>query len=278
MRVFVVTAPRSMAEVVSDRLFTLGSPAVEERVHESDPSAVELWSTVGDSGDAERRAEGVLSDLDAVTWRIVTVADDVDSAWRKFATATIVDDGLTVVPAWKVTEPASPGRLTVAIDPGAAFGLGDHPTTHLTLRTMRAVWNDEPDAPVVLDVGSGSGVLGIVAARMGARRVVALDRHAAAIEATGANSARNGVSDVVEVATTPLAEVDGEFDIVLANLLGPILVDLAHDLRRVLAPDGVLIVSGILADRHDHVLAALEPLRVVRSATMGEWAAVTLCR
>lgn len=276
MRIFVVTANRSVADVVSDRLFALGSRAVEERAHPTDPAVVELWSTVGDSDRAERRLEQALADFDGVSWRIVTVADDVDSAWRQFATVTIIDDGLTVVPDWLDPEPAPPGHLTVAIDPGAAFGMGDHPTTQLTLRAMRSVWDDGPPAPTVLDVGSGSGVLGIVAARMGASRVVAIDRHDAAVEATMANSVRNDVSDVVEAEATPLVDVGRRFDIVLANLLAPVLVDLAPDLRRVLAPDGVLIVSGILARRHDHVLSALEPLRVVTTTTMGEWVAVTL--
>jgi ribosomal protein L11 methyltransferase len=128
----------------------------------------------------------------------------------------------------------------------------------------------------VLDVGCGSGVLSIVAAKLGAPYVEAIDISAAAVEATAANAARNGVAGVVTADTRGLADVGGPFDVVLANLLAPIIVELAADLRRVTAPGGALVVSGILAERHDHVLAALAPMVVVDAATRGPWAALLL--
>ena len=110
------------------------------------------------------------------------------------------------------------------IDPGAAFGLGDHPTTVLALRAAAStIW---PDA-TVLDVGCGSGVLSIVAARLGAPYVEAIDISPAAIDATSANADRNGVAGAVTVSDRPLAPVDDQFDLVLANLLAPVVVDLA---------------------------------------------------
>jgi ribosomal protein L11 methyltransferase len=105
---------------------------------------------------------------------------------------------------------------------------------------------------------------------------VAIDVAAAAIEATDRNSLANGVHDVVRASTTPLVELDGRFQVVLANVLAPDLIVMAADLRRVVAPGGVLVISGILAERHDHALAALLPLRPMSTATADGWAAVTL--
>lgn len=137
---------------------------------------------------------------------------------------------------------------------------------------------DARDGPPrhVLDVGCGSGVLAIAAARRGVPSVVAVDISTAAVEATMANAATNGVADRVSASTTPLAEVDGPFDLVLANVLAPALIELATDLRRVLAPAGVLVISGVLADRHLHVLETLTPLVAIQTLTMDGWAAVTM--
>jgi ribosomal protein L11 methyltransferase len=128
----------------------------------------------------------------------------------------------------------------------------------------------------VLDVGCGSAVLAIGACVLGASRAVAIDIASAAVAVGRANAAANGVSDRVDVSTTPLSQVDRQFDIVVANILAPALVQLADDLVRVAGPSGVLIISGVLADRHDHVEAALRPLRRSRRAVLDGWAALTL--
>ena len=140
-----------------------------------------------------------------------------------------------------------------AIEPASSFGLGDHPTTALTLGLLAAHVRSARAASTidsVLDVGCGSGVLGIVAAQLGVATIRAIDISAAAIEATNANAARNGVVDHITADTAPLSAVTGSYDLVVANILAPVLVSMADDLRRVLAPGGVLMISGILQDSH----------------------------
>jgi ribosomal protein L11 methyltransferase len=149
--------------------------------------------------------------------------------------------------------------------------MGDHPTTRLTLAATRR-WTRS--GSTVLDVGCGSGVLAIGAKMFGASRAVGVDIAPAAVPVTLANATANGVE--VEVSTTPLQEVQGRFDIVLANILAPALIALAADLRRVVAPGGVLVISGILAASHEHVLQALRPLEVVDTTTLDGWVAVSL--
>lgn len=258
MKALVVTVAPGDVEVASDALWGLGVVAVEERTA---GDLVELWTSLGD--------EPVAPDL-PWPWRFEEVDEAVADTWREFAVPIDIEPGVVVRPAW-VPYDATPGVTVLHIEPGSTFGMGDHPTTVLSLRATRRLVRE---GCTVLDVGCGSGVLAIAAMRFGAGRAVGIDIAPAAVPVTTANAAANGV--VVDVSTTDLADVEGEFDLVLANILAPALVGLAADLRRVVAPGGRLVISGILADRHEHVLAALAPLEVEHTEVLDGWAAVTL--
>jgi ribosomal protein L11 methyltransferase len=276
MLALVLTVPANEAELASDALWALGVAAVEERAAESgddlalEDRFVELWTSLGSSVDViTRAAEGFPARW---RWRTVEVDPAVTESWRAHAVPSWVDRGLVIVPAWLDVEIA-PEVSRVDIDPGAAFGLGDHPTTILTLRLLRKAW--WPGA-TVLDVGCGSGVLSVVAAQLGAPYVEAIDISPAATEATHDNARRNGVAGVVSVSTRPLSSVDEPFDLVLGNLLAPVLLDLAPDLRRVVSPSGELIVSGVLDGKYGHVVDALAPMQVVETVNREGWAALLL--
>jgi ribosomal protein L11 methyltransferase len=169
-----------------------------------------------------------------------------------------------------------PSDITpVYVEPEASFGLGDHPTTRLALAHLVAAVGERPDARV-LDVGCGSGVLAITAVLRGALCARAVDVSPAAVEATRHNALRNDVEALLEVDGTEIGALGGAYDIVAANILAPVLVSMAPELRRVTDPGGLLIVSGVLADRHDHVLDALAPLVAVETSETEGWAAITL--
>jgi ribosomal protein L11 methyltransferase len=271
MLAIVVTVPVGEAELASDALWSLGVLAVEER-DGPDGALVELWTSLGDDVEAVTRAAAAFPAR--WRWRLTDVDESVADEWRRHAVPTWIERDFVVHPAWiPVTTAAA--TVAVAVEPGATFGLGDHPTTVLTLRAMRRALF--PGA-VVLDVGCGSGVLAVSACVLGAARAEAIDINPAAVAVTEANAKRNAVGGAVTASTTPLAEITGPYDLVLANILAPALVELGGDLQRVLDSDGVLVVSGLLAGRDAHVRAALEPLRVIDVDERDGWEALTLRR
>ena len=268
----VVTVPASEAELASDALWALGVVAVEEREGGSgtEDHLVELWTSLGDDVDAiTREAEAFPKRW---RWRLVEIDPSVADMWRSHAQPSWIERDLVVVPAWLPFD-APDGITVVRIEPGSTFGLGDHPTTVLSLRAVRRALFS---GATLLDVGCGSGVLAVTACRLGAARADGIDISPASVGVMTDNARANGVEARVSVSTTPLSAVDGPYDIVAANLLAPTLIELADELRRVLAPDGVLVISGILAERHDHVLGALAPLRVIGEEHREGWAAVSL--
>ncbi|HMR97419.1 MAG TPA: 50S ribosomal protein L11 methyltransferase, partial [Microthrixaceae bacterium] len=160
-------------------------------------------------------------------------------------------DRLLLRPEGVTADPADVGRVEIVLDAAHAFGSGSHPTTRLCLEALEGL-ADELAGARVLDVGSGTGVLGVAALVLGAGSLVAVDVDPAAVAATGRTAGLNGVSEwVVEVSSRLVAEVTvdhGAFDVVLANLLIPIIETLGPELAAAVAPGGRLILSGLLAD------------------------------
>lgn len=202
------------------------------------------------------------------------VADDWADRWRDFHRPLVLGDPegggqarLVVRPPW---EPSGAAALNVVIDPGRAFGTGAHATTALCLELLL----DGPAGGTCVDLGCGSGVLAIVAARLGFDPVIALDYDPLAVEATMENADRNGVR--LDVRRFDLrSEQVPDAGLVLANVLAPPLVDWAAHQRR-LAPR--LILSGLLTTEADRVAAAYAARGMVERdrRTRGEWAALEL--
>jgi ribosomal protein L11 methyltransferase len=270
LTITVVTVPSGDVELAADRLMQAGAFAVEER--SAADGMVELLAVVAHSEASARARIGAVPAAWSVRmeWVDPTPAD----TWRDHATAVRIAPDLVVRPAW---QPAvcEDGVTEVAIEPAATFGLGDHATTRLC---AAAVWRMRPAPARVLDVGTGSGVLAIVAVLAGAERATAIDIADVAPAVVADNASRNGVADRIVATTTALSEIDGCFDLVVANILASELVALAPDLRRVTAGGGVLVVSGVLAGGYDHVLAALAPMELVGVDQLDGWAALELRR
>ena len=171
-------------------------------------------------------------------------------AWLNRNRAVPVGERLTVCFPWSDADVPA----VVEIDPGQAFGSGNHPSTRLLADWLaRCVTGDER----VLDMGCGSGVLALVAARLGAAEAVGIDIETAAVSAAQANARRNGLDGVARFSTAPAGDVDlGIFDIVVANITADVLIELVGDIAARVAPGGRLAVSGISAGQTSKVAAA----------------------
>jgi ribosomal protein L11 methyltransferase len=262
-------------------------PADELAVRE-DPSAPYLLTAhVPDDSDAPAAIESTEQAL----WHLqafglgpisklrVARVDDSDwaEAWKRgYAPQRI--GRIVIVPSW-LDEPMAPGELSIRLDPGMAFGTGLHPTTRGCLTLLQQV---EPIPDRCLDVGTGSGILGIAALRLGARQVVGLDTDPVAVTAATANASLNGLADRFEArrGTIGVEPVEEPYPLVLANLVASLLVDLAPALATNVAEGGRLIASGIIEPRADEVLASLGAARFqpVDRLDDGEWVSLSLAR
>lgn len=181
--------------------------------------------------------------------------EDWAEGWKQHFGAVRLGRRLVVKPTWEAFA-ADPDDVIVELDPGMAFGTGTHGTTRLCLEALAALF-DSPSPPLsVLDVGTGSGILAIAAAALGAQRVLACDIDPEACRVAAENARHNGVSDRMEVTGRPLAQLAGKFDLVLANILAEENIRLAGELVGRLAPGGALVLSGILREKEEAVAAA----------------------
>ena len=184
---------------------------------------------------------------------------------------------LLIVPSW-LDQPPAPGEVVLQLDPGMAFGTGLHPTTRGCLELLQRI---EPMPPRVLDVGSGSGILAIAALALGARHVDALDTDPVAVAATLENAGRNGVADRMNARAGTLDhDCPDPYPLVLANLVAAVLIELAARLAAYSAPGGTLLASGIIAERGDEVIAALEASGFATEERLddGEWVSLRMRR
>ncbi|MCU1371752.1 MAG: Ribosomal protein methyltransferase [Ilumatobacteraceae bacterium] len=260
------------AEFGAAVLWGAGAAGVEERDSAEDDGLV-LLGGFADPADAARAVAraaelGLVASMEPIT-------DDGLDAWREWAVAERAGR-FWITPPWVEAPAIGAGEQILWIDPGRTFGSGSHPTTRLVLALL-----DDLVSPgaTVLDVGCGSGVLAIGAALCGAATAVATDIDPASPGVVAANADRNQVAHLVRTTTDPVAVLAarGErYDLVLANLLAPVIAELGADLVRSTAPGGALVISGLLADRWEAALPAVAPLAARRVASEDGWVAVLL--
>ncbi len=199
--------------------------------------------------------------------------EDWSKSWKRYYKTIKIGEKIVIKPVWEKYAPR-PGEAVVEMDPGMAFGTGTHESTILCVRELETYV--KPNS-LVFDIGCGSGILSIVAAKLGAQRVIAVDIDKVAIDATINNSRYNMVDNVLEVREGNLMEVIHEkANIIVANIIAEVIIFLSKDIATYLAADGVFIASGIILDRVKQVKDSLigAGLEIVRVDRLGEWAVV----
>lgn len=206
---------------------------------------------------------------------VTTVGEeDWADAWKAYYFPVRVTRYLTVVPSWTEYEPAFSDEKLIVLDPGLAFGTGTHPTTQLSLMALEQYIRG---GERMLDVGTGSGVLSIAAKALGVQEIVAFDIDELATRVSKENIALNEYATNITVKENNLlVGVDEQVDIIVANILAEILVQMPQDAYRNLTEDGLLILSGVIASKYDTVVAAYEEVGFVvkQTSRMGEWHAI----
>ena len=210
--------------------------------------------------------------------------EDVDwvNNWKQYFHQFYIDD-ILVIPSWEKVEEKDSDKLVIHIDPGTAFGTGMHETTQLCIRQLKKYVKDDT---VILDVGCGSGILGMLALKFGARYSVGTDLDPCAIDATHENMEVNGIrKDQYEVMIGNIIDDKavqdkagyGKYDIVAANILADVLVPLTPVIVNQMKPGGIYITSGIIEDKEETVVQAVKAagLEVLEVNHQGEWVSVT---
>jgi ribosomal protein L11 methyltransferase len=184
--------------------------------------------------------------------------DDWENAWKKDYHVVRVGERIVIKPSWREHH-AQPGDVVIELDPGMAFGTGLHPTTRMCLQAIEHHMSQDAN---VLDLGTGSGILAIAAAKLGGASVLALDMDGVAVEAAQENVQRNGLKSMVHVAQGSLADLQTSkhqaFDFVLINILASIIVQLCDaGLADAIAPQGIAVFAGLIDTQETQVREAL---------------------
>jgi len=283
----MVRVPEALAEIVEKQLTELGSVgSVEDTLGEKgDPVPAKPLIKGYFYGTDEATSEQVtafqsfvsslgdifpVSEIEEVQVR--ETREDEWQEWKRFFKPVLVSDRIVIKPTWEKYEKAE-GQLIVEIDPGMAFGTGSHESTRMCIQLLDEVIEG---GERVFDVGTGSGILAIAAARLGAGPVFGIDNHEDSVRVAGENVALNGVEGIVTVSTMPLDNIKEDYRIVVANILAEDLIDMCRSLVDRTIEGGEIILSGILTTKAPMVIGAYEGEGVTLEKHLeeGDWSAL----
>lgn len=271
------------AEAVAEALrpFAFGGVSLEQAVVEDLPDqAADLDSgvivphlddqvTVSVFFPEDQDSSAVRSRIQHVLWHMgqlypipepsfgIIREQDWANTWKEHYAPIRIGQRILVCPAWEKPD-AQPGDILLLIDPGMAFGTGLHPTTRMCLEIVEELARPGTS---VLDMGTGSGILAVAAALLGAGPILAVDRDPEAVQAAQHNSAINGVADAVKIQEGSLTQLQAgkSWDLILVNILAPVILRFFQEgLTQYLGPGGVLVLAGLIEEQALEVLAAME--------------------
>jgi len=241
------------------------------------PFAMSGYLVDGSSNEIQNLTDA-LNECGAVSVAHNKIKDeDWSQSWKQFFKPRVVGKKWMIRPTWEECEDLE-GRTEIVLDPGQAFGTGDHPTTRLCLELMETL---QIHRQTVADIGCGSGVLSIAAGKQGARLIDAVDIDGVAVEATRLNAARNGIAlNTFQGEGFLPISTEAQYNLILTNLISAVIIRLCPEIQKRLAPNGYWIASGILhANWCDvHGAAVASGLRVAESKGEGDWIAAIFHR
>jgi len=255
-----IDVPRESSDDLSALLFDLGAMGVEERDEQTlKKSAAQGKVTLVGSFSSREEADEAIAALNEhdpdMSARIEEIVGDAwRDAWKEHFEPFALTPSITIVPPWVSYEPKRSDERVLELEPGRAFGTGLHATTALVselLHDHRETLKNKS----ILDVGTGSGILALVALMYGAKDALCIDNDPEVVDVVRENSERNKMSDQIVVREAVVETITSPYPVVLANIETKVLRVIADDLARVVAAGGLLILSGVLAAEHDEVVA-----------------------
>ncbi len=261
-----LTAPTELSDALTNFLTEMGAQGVFQEfpepqsprsLPESAPRET-LKAFLPCDADLEQRLAGLRTYLDSVAeifpglekpafWTELVCDPGWGNAWKKYFKPLRVSRSLVIKPTWEGYTPEN-GDVVIEIDPGMAFGTGQHASTRMCLEAIDTLFDQDRalEKSHVLDVGTGTGILGIACAKLGAKQVLCLDNDPLATKIAQENVLVNRVEDRVTVDQRDIAELAETFPLIVANLTARILCELYHHLVRLVAPGGCLVIAGII--------------------------------
>lgn len=262
------------------QLWNFNTTGLEVSEDIKSPDFITLRAYFDEAPDIEKLRAAILHNLQSLSLpefalrrlEALTIADqDWLSEWKKGWEPILIGQRLLIAPSWKLEQIKDTDRLVIQIDPGMAFGTGTHETTRGCLELLEKYWQ----GGALLDVGTGTGILAMAALKLApGARVTGFDVDPEAVEVARENAELNQLGNDLELEVNKLSSYAGqEFDVVLANLTADVIVPLAPEFPAVLKPQGTLIVSGILREQGDDVIAALTShnFTLLEAKPDGEW-------
>ncbi|MEY8191181.1 50S ribosomal protein L11 methyltransferase [Peribacillus simplex] len=236
-------------------------------------------SFLGDTIDAIKESINNLLLFDIDLGKNVVSISEVNeeewaTAWKKYYNPVKISERFTIVPTWEDYTPVSSDELIIELDPGMAFGTGTHPTTVMCIQALERTVQP---GDLVVDVGTGSGVLSIAAALLDAKRIQSLDLDEVAVQSAKQNVELNKVQDKVSVSQGNLLDgVKEQADIVVANILAEVIMRFTDDVAKVVKPGGYFIASGIIQTKKQDVKEAIiaSGFTVEETILMEDWVAI----
>ena len=240
------------------------------------------------NGELEGRLQTFRQELKALEGRGVNIApgtivtnelqdEDWSDTWKQYFHTEKPGERVVIKPTWENYEPQD-GEVIIELDPGAAFGTGTHATTSMCIRQLEKLVKP---GMTVFDVGTGSGILSIISAKLGAKEIQAVDYDDSVLKIVEENLVQNNVQDIVSVAQSDLMQnIHGKAQLVIANIIADIIIRLFEQLDEHLEQGGTLLTSGIIEDRIEDVLAAAEShgYAVAERLESKGWACITFKR
>ncbi|CAK8723525.1 MAG: [LSU ribosomal protein L11P]-lysine N-methyltransferase [Candidatus Electronema aureum] len=282
-----LSCPETAVEAVTDLIGVLSGSAVEQTPVKDGMSQVSgffQFETPDEQEQQRRHLEVELTELFAVynlpTPQLVcSIIDDEDwaTSWQQFFTPFAIVPNLIIKPSWE-SYIVQPGEQVIEIDPGMAFGTGQHASTKLALGLIQSCFQDGLPQKV-LDVGTGTGILAMAATLFGAKEVTAIDNDPEAVTVAVENVTRNQLADRIAISATDLTEITGSFDLICANILHDVLVEMAPTITQRLVAKGKVVLAGILRGTQEENIIRVYGklgLSVERVAYEDEWVGLLL--